>query len=569
MQALETYNLILCLVVFVGLTALFTVLIVALIKNTLRLVRAGLDDEKIKQEYLQEQNKKKNKFLDFVSNALVILMCVLLACVLVFSLYSRFTENSKVGAIPTIKVVETGSMETKHKNNTYLVENNLNDQISVFDLVVLHQLPAEEDLELWDIVVYETKGYFVIHRIVGIEEPNERHPNERWYVLRGDANERADEFPVTYSQMCSIYRGESVPFVGAFVMFMQSPAGILCFLLVVFGAVVMPIVEKNLGNAVQERLLAMGLVGQTPAVDNQPVVAVGEPLVASAVVQVDEVTSQQPDDTTDEQVDSPTEEYQPTTEQTNIFQAFGERKTFDERLELLSDEKKGWYNRLVYVLMQIPSIRQSRAKYHELYRQGNKPVAKIVVRGKSLYVYLPLDAANYQGRQFGFVDVSNIKAHGKLTSECKVTSERKLKNILKLLAKYDEKIKIELPVEGFDFFKLRKKLTLKQKLYRLPKERKVRYKQIVKLMDERPNVTRWESKSSITYKRGRKPLLKITIKGKSVCVYMAIDPSEYAATKYGIKDVSQTKAYRDYPAMCKVTSDRRLKYVLQIINEKL
>ncbi|MBO5867036.1 MAG: hypothetical protein J6Q55_03175, partial [Clostridia bacterium] len=263
MQALETYNLILCLVVFVGLTALFTVLIVALIKNTLRLVRAGLDDEKIKQEYLQEQNKKNNKFLDFVSNALVILMCVLLACVLVFSLYSRFTENSKVGAIPTIKVVETGSMETKHKNNTYLVENNLNDQISVFDLVVLHQLPAEEDLQLWDIVVYETKGYFVIHRIVGIEEPNEKHPNERWYVLRGDANERADEFPVTYSQMCSIYRGESVPFVGAFVMFMQSPAGILCFLLVVFGAVVMPIVEKNLGKAVQERLLAMGLVGQT------------------------------------------------------------------------------------------------------------------------------------------------------------------------------------------------------------------------------------------------------------------------------------------------------------------
>ena len=568
MQALETYNLIICLVVFVGLTALFTVLIVALIKNTLRLVRAGLDDEKIKQEYLQEQNKKNNKFLDFVSNALVILMCVLLACVLVFSLYSRFTENSKVGAIPTIKVVETGSMETKHKNNTYLVENNLNDQISVFDLVVLHQLPAEEDLQLWDIVVYETKGYFVIHRIVGIEEPNEKHPNERWYVLRGDANERADEFPVTYSQMCSIYRGESVPFVGAFVMFMQSPAGILCFLLVVFASIALPIVEKKITNAINARLQVLGLLPNTQVVVDTTQVAVAATTAEVATDQPIDQPVVEPVPEVDVDVVEPSA--QTTNEQdANIFSSFGQRKTFDERLETLSQEKIDWYNNLVYVLLQIPAIRRNQAKYHETYRKGNKSVAKILIRGKSLYVYLAVDSANYPGRQYGFEDVSAIKAYAKLPTECKITSKRKLRNVLKILATYGEKIKIDMPSEGFDFFKLRKKLTLKQKLYRLPKEKKVRYKQIVALMDQKQGVTRWESKNSITYKRGRKPLLKITIKGKSVCVFMAINPANYTATKYGIKDVSAVKAYRDYPAMCKVTSDRRLKYIINIINQQL
>ena len=585
MQALETYNLILCLIVFVGLTALFTVLIVALIKNALRIINAGLDDEKIKQEYILEQGKKKNHFVDAINNACIILMCVILACALVFSLYSRFTENSKVGAIPTVKVVETGSMETKHKNNTYLVEHNLDDQISTFDLVVLHQLPAEEDLQLYDIVVYETKGYFVIHRIVGIEEPNAKHPNERWYVLRGDANERADEFPVTYSQMCSIYRGERLPFVGAFVMFMQSPAGMLCFLLVIFAAIALPIVEKKMNNAINERLVAMGLISsQTPTQASPTPQQVAEMSVVATVAKASDIvdatatdgaiqqTSTEESTTVEDAVDVvddgvlQVEETQSTTQ--SIFSSFGKRKTFDERLALLDQQKIDWYNNLVYVLLQIPSVRRTQAKYHELYRKGNKSIAKVVVKGKSLFVYLAVDANQYQGRQYGFKDISSVSAHSKLPCECKVTSRRKLKNILKILATYGDKIKTEMPAE-FDFFKLRKKLTLKQKLYRLPKDRKDRYKQIVKLMDQKPGVTRWESKHCITYKSGHKPLLKITIKGKSVCVYLAVDPIKYTATKYGIKDVSTVKAYKDYPAFCKVTSDRRLKYVLNIISEQL
>ncbi len=541
-----------CIVVFVSLTALFSVLISMLVKNTLKIIYAGLDDEKIKKEHIEEQRKKQNKSNSSVilNNALLILLCIVLTCTLAFSLYSKFTQNTKIGSIPTLKAVETGSMEKKHKDNTYLEEFNLNDQISTFDLVVLHQLPAEEDLQVFDIVVYENDGYFIIHRIVAIEEPNALHPNERWYVLRGDANQHADEFPVTYSQMRSIYRGESVPFVGSFVIFMQSPAGMLCFLLVLLATIALPIVEKKIQKAIDVRLVAMGLKGQqvTENIYKQPETFIDntEPLIAITVADSEEISTEG-----------------------RLFDKFGKRKTFEERLNLLNDEKVEWYNQLVYVLMQIPSIHVNQAKYHELYRQGNKAVAKIVIRGKSLYVYLPFDANNYQGRQYGFEDVSRIKAYAKLPSECKITSRRKLKNVLKLLARFGENIKIERPDTGVNFFKLRKKVTLNSKLYRLPKERKERYKQIVKLMEQKIGVTRWESKNCITFKYGRKPLLKITVKGKSVCVYMAVDPTEYTATKYGIKDVSNIKTYHDYPAMCKVTSDRRLKYVLNIINEKL
>ena len=254
MSPSEFYNLILCLIVFTCLTVLFSVLITWLIKLNLRVIRAGIEDHKIEEEYNKKLNKKQSHVGKILDVGFPMLVCIILFVTLCFSMYSRFTSNQKVGAIPTVKVVNTGSMEYKNKANSYLVENGLDDQIKTFDLIVLRELPKEEDLELYDIVVYETNGYDIVHRIVGIEEPNDEHPEERWFVLRGDANIYTDEFPVTYDQMKSIYRGERVPFVGTFVQFMQSPAGMLCFLLVVFAVIATPIAEKKFQIAKDERI---------------------------------------------------------------------------------------------------------------------------------------------------------------------------------------------------------------------------------------------------------------------------------------------------------------------------
>ena len=76
-------------------------------------------------------------------------------------------------------------------------------------------LPKEEDLKLYDIVVYKQDDIYVVHRIVGIEEPNEKHPNERYFLLQGDAVDSPDRFPVKYSQMQGIYTDEKIPFVGS------------------------------------------------------------------------------------------------------------------------------------------------------------------------------------------------------------------------------------------------------------------------------------------------------------------------------------------------------------------
>ena len=125
----------------------------------------------------------------------------------------------------------------------------------MFDLVICHHLPAEDELELYDIVVYKQDDRYIIHRIVGIEEPNEQHPNERYFLLQGDAVEYPDKFPVLYSQMQGIYEGSRIPFLGSFVLFLQSPAGWLCVLLVVFAMIATPIVEKKIREEINKRIL--------------------------------------------------------------------------------------------------------------------------------------------------------------------------------------------------------------------------------------------------------------------------------------------------------------------------
>lgn len=260
MSDFDLYVFFLCLIVFVLLTALFTYLITVILKQTLRLIQAGLEDDAIQKEYDEKKKRKRvGKAIDCLVSTV---LCAVLLVTFAFSVYVGVRQDSFFKNVPTLKVVTSSSMASKFKNNTYLFENDLNDQVAVYDLLLTYAIPPEDQLELYDIVLYEIDGKLILHRIIGIEEPNASHPDERHFLLQGDALERPDRFPVLYSQMRGIYRGESVPFVGSFILFMQSPAGWLCILLVIFALVATPILEKRIREQTEKRLAVMGLLDE-------------------------------------------------------------------------------------------------------------------------------------------------------------------------------------------------------------------------------------------------------------------------------------------------------------------
>jgi len=258
MTDFEIYIFILCLIVFVLLVSLSTVAVVTILKLTLKLIRSGTEDDAILAERRQaRKNVRKAKIIRVADFILSLLLCVIFVGATAVSLCIKLSENTYWDHLPTYRVVRSGSMEKKYDKNLYLFENNLNNQIQTFDLITTYKIPGEFELELYDIVVYEVDDVLLVHRIVGIEEPNDSHPDCRHFVLQGDAVKTPDRIPVLYSQMRGIYRDQRIPFVGSFILFLQSPAGWLCMLLVLVVTIVTPIIERKIRKEKALRLRTM------------------------------------------------------------------------------------------------------------------------------------------------------------------------------------------------------------------------------------------------------------------------------------------------------------------------
>ena len=258
MSNFDKYVLFLCLTVFAALASLFAALIARDVKTTLKMIEGGLSDKEIIQGHRKKQAKRqRSAALGILGKIASIAFAAAICALAAFCFASKINEKKAVKKIPSLKTVQSGSMATKYEKNGYLSENDLNDQIEKFDLILLRALPEEKDLKLYDIVAYESDGILIIHRIVSITEPDETH-EERLFLLQGDANAYPDKFPVRYAQMRGIYRGERAKFIGSFVIFMQSPAGYLCFGAMIFTVAVYPFTAKKIDEAAKKRIEMIG-----------------------------------------------------------------------------------------------------------------------------------------------------------------------------------------------------------------------------------------------------------------------------------------------------------------------
>ena len=395
MTQYEVYVFILCLIVFILLTTLSIVCITLITKMYLRLVRGGLEDEKLIKEHKKFLQRSCSKFSKAVDIAIAVFLCAILIFMFSGSIYINCTQNVYFDNVPTYRVVKTGSMAKKNEKNTYLVENGLDNQIQTFDLIATYKIPKEEDLKLYDIVVYEYDDMLIVHRIVGIEEPNERHPDERYFLLQGDAVDAPDRFPVLYSQMRGIYRGEKIPFVGSFVLFMQSPAGWLCILLVAITVFATPVLEKKIAK---EKGLRLAIILS----------------VEEEVVTAEENTEKLDDE--------------PVFARQSFDKLKGKKdeRTLEEKL-LELPETKARYDEVSALLSSIVGARVIEAKKYRTFKVKNTPVARLVVRGKTLNVYLAISPESLAGSKYKFTDHSNSSKFKNYPTRVKVTSDRQLR----------------------------------------------------------------------------------------------------------------------------------------------
>ncbi len=543
----DIYQFILCIFVFVLLTALFTVLVTMLVKYSLQMTKAGLNDEKIKTEYLKNKGKKPSIIGKVFDRLLLAVCCIALFVSFAMSIsVSVCCNGSKVEtSIPVVNVVRSGSMSYVSPNHKYLQEGEVTNQLQKFDIVFITKAPDEFELEVNDIVVYEFRGDFIIHRIVAIEEPTQSHPNQRYFLLQGDANDIADRFPVTYDQIKGAYNGTRIPFIGSFVLFMQSPAGWLCILLVVFAMIATPIAEKKLQKARQERIVVIiknedntttitnsttttttdtttTTTDTTTTSDNDTTTTTTTDVVTVADTTTDDTTT-----TTTDVVTTVEEETLTTTVDTTTTTV--EDETVTTTLDTTDD-------------VTVASVTTEDTTTDDTTTTTTDDTTTDVV------------ATVEEEKITTTTDTDVVIVEEDVTSEIDV----------------DTDVECDVVTKNTLFEKLstlnRNSLTFKQKLKNAPIQTVQRYNEIIQYLYRIKDVCVIDSKNFETYKKGRIPLAKITIKGKTLNVYIGLDPTEYQNSKYVYTDVSNVKAHKLYGMRVKVTSDRQVKWVKELLS---
>lgn len=536
----ELYQFILCLITFVMLTSLFTALVVWIVRLKCKLIDSGVNDEKIKDEYIKSQAKKQSIIGKIFDKFVLVLCCTIFLVAFSFSLIVSANEGKVTTNMPSLNVVKSSSMSYINAKHKYLKEGQVGGQMQMFDLVLIGKLPKEKDLKVNDIVVYEVDGVMIIHRIVAIEEPNDKH-TVRHFLLHGDANQTADVFPVLYSQMKGIYTGTRVPLVGSFIMFMQSPSGYLCILLMIFAIVAVPVAENNIKKRTNARLMFMGLIK----------------------------AEQSEESSTQEQIAVTGTENADTY---GVFDAFGESKSFEEKLNDADDKLKSYYRQIVSTLYTIERIRCVRGFKGETYRAGNNCVCKLTIRGKTLNVYLGLNPKDFENTKYIYQDVSDVAAYKNYAMRVKLTSDRQVRWAQELIQKIVEQKGLTIapaPVVNLSelFKNFNKGKTFEQKLNSADLVVKNRYLEISNLLNSIDKVRVTRGKNGETYRVKNTPICKITIRGKTLNVYLGLNPKDYENTKYIYKDVSDSATYKNYSMRMRITSDRQERWVKELINK--
>ncbi len=399
MSGYDIYVFCLCFITLLGFAGVLGYLLLALLKTHVKAVKAGMHDEELKKEY--GTSGCLNSIATFV-------FCLIFIAVFLFALAVNITGDMFFEDIPTLKMVNTGSMSKKHEKNGYLFENGLDNQIQTFDLVMVYKTPEEEALKPYDVILYSVDNAYIIHRIIAIEEPNEKHPEERYFLCRGDANESSDRFPVLYSQIKGIYRGARIPFVGSFVVFLQSPAGWLCLILVLLVTFIMPKVDKRLEKLHRERLIEIEYIDRDGQRLPETVKLESEPKNERIVI-------------------------------TRTLQVNAKPMSVSKKLIYANGQNQDRFTEIDNLFRSCENV-STRTSYRAIsYCIGRKTLAKLLFNGRTIRLQLALDPQSFDYNKYFQKDMSDIKAYANIPFSVKIKSERGVKRALELVLAVCEK----------------------------------------------------------------------------------------------------------------------------------
>lgn len=317
------------IIVIIAMAACFGILFFLYTKQRCKIYRVGAEDENVSQDleeikvkYLKkheeeeniyakslEHRKKKSHAIGVIGDVIYGIIIVIALALAGFGIYLSATNQPLFINDTSYLVIMTGSMEDKNQENDYLIENDLDDQITQYSLIGIDKIDSIDEIELYDIIAfYDSDENIIVHRVIAIREEE----GIKYIQTQGDANTGSinDEIAITEDRIIGIYDGYQNYGLGITITYLRSTLGIIA--LCGFGVflLVYSISESNIDKAYEERLEYLAIEK-----DKKPQLEANElPKENSEDNQIDE----QQETSSEESEEEQQEDVKETTEQEDV-----------------------------------------------------------------------------------------------------------------------------------------------------------------------------------------------------------------------------------------------------------
>ncbi len=250
MTTSEIISLVVTIIGVFSFAAIFTILYSSYTHSQIAEIRSGKKDIEIIDEVIynnKQKTKTRRKIVAGIRSIIFLLTIIIIVPLFVLSIASRIKNNALMIGGHSVMVVASGSMSEVHENNDYIKNHNLTNQFNTYDLIIIEKVDKASDLKLYDIIAYHDPNLKrnVIHRIVEI--------NGNSFVTRGDANGESDKFHPTMDNIIGRYTNKRIAGVGVLIMFLQSYAGIITIISLVYCLLMIDRYSDKINNAQEKR----------------------------------------------------------------------------------------------------------------------------------------------------------------------------------------------------------------------------------------------------------------------------------------------------------------------------
>lgn len=289
--------------------------------------------------------------------------------------------------------------------------------------------------------------------------------------------------------------------------------------------------------------------------------------------------------------------------------------SFIAKLIRSGEKRQEFYNEIKNYLLSFKPVKSKISWPRELFRAGREKACQLKVKGKTLCVYLPLNPVDFDVKHFHHEDVRVEGKENEFGLMLRVKSNLAVKHAKELidvvmanlgLVRIEDYINVDYK---FAFKPLEQLLA--EDLVRLvgakaPEKKTVEVEvkpdPVVETVDEEDKGINYKYKFSFSarliragmlkqdfyneikndilsykkvnskvswnhefFKLGRKKIALMKVKGKTLCVYLPLDPSKYDQDRLHFQDLREEGKELEFPMLMKVKSDRAVKYVKELI----